>query len=85
MLGSNGCGQKRIQDMNPYTGIFYEEWNKSTPQIHIRKFEEETSALLGVIFDIHRDCTNPENPMNIRNDFQQGTLSQAVCSSNFLM
>ena len=25
------------------TGDFFEEWNKTTPQIHIRKFEEPTA------------------------------------------
>ena len=27
-----------------YTDDFFEEWNKITPQIHIRKFEEQTAG-----------------------------------------
>ena len=30
-------------------------------------------ALLGVIYDIHRVRTNPEDPMDLRNYPQQGT------------
>ena len=26
-----------------YTGDFFEEWNEITPEIHIRKFEEQTA------------------------------------------
>ena len=44
-----------------------------------------TGAFLRVIFDIHKIHTNPEDPMDIRNDPQKGILPQAVCSSNFLM
>ena len=32
-------------------------------------------ALLGVIFDIHRVHTNPEDPMDVRNDLQQDMSS----------
>ena len=42
-------------------------------------------ALLGVISDIHRVHTNPEDPMDVRNDHQQYTNPQAVSSSNFLV
>ena len=42
-------------------------------------------VLLGVISDIHRVRTNLENLLDVRNDPQQGTGPQAICSSNFLM
>ena len=63
---------------------FFEEWNKITPQIHIRKFER-SGALLGVISDIHRVRTKTDNTVDVRNNPQQDTHSQVVCSSNFLM
>ena len=43
------------------TGEFIEEWNKITPQNHIRNFEEQMAwerVVLGVISDIHRVRTN---------------------------
>ena len=55
-------------------------------QIHIRKFEElMMGVLLRVISDIHRIRINPEDPMDVRNDPQQDTCSQAVTSSNWRM
>ena len=42
-------------------------------------------ALLGFIFDINGVHINPENPVNVRNDSQQGNRPQAICSANFLM
>ena len=39
----------------------------------------------GLISDIHRVRTNPENPVDVRNELQQGTRPQAICSLNFLM
>ena len=44
-----------------------------------------TGALLWVISDIHRVCTNTEDPMDVKNNSQPSTCSQAVCSSNFQM
>ena len=35
----------------------------------------KTGALLGVISDIHRVRTNPEDPMDVGKDWQQGTCS----------
>ena len=43
------------------------------------------SALLGFISDFQRVCTSPKNPVDVRNEPQQGTCSQAIYSSNFLM
>ena len=60
---------------------FFEEWNEITTRTN----GVRTGALLGVISDIHRVCTNPEDFMDVRNDPQQGTSLQAVCSSNFLI
>ena len=31
------------EQITSYTGDFFEEWNEITPQIHIRKFEEQTA------------------------------------------
>ena len=61
------------------------EWNKITPQTHIRTNGLKMSAILGVISDIHMVHTNLEDPVDVRNDPQQGTHPQAIRSSNFLM
>ena len=66
------------------TGDFFKEWNEITPQIHIRKFEEQT-AWGQVISDIHRVFWVSVDPVDVRNYSQQGTRPQAICSSNFLM
>ena len=42
-------------------------------------------VFLGVIYDIHRVCINPEDPMDVRNDLQQDIRPQAISSANFLM
>ena len=39
----------------------------------------------GVISDIHRVLWVSVDPVDVRNDSQQGTCPQAVCNSNFLM
>ena len=44
-----------------------------------------TSALMGVISDIHRVRINLNDPGNVRNEPQQGTHRQAITSSNFQM
>ena len=44
-----------------------------------------TGALLEVISLIHRIRRSQEDPMDVRNDSKQGTCSQAVWSSKFLM
>ena len=71
------------------TGNFFEEWNKITPQIHIRKFltinNLRTDVLLGVISDIHRVWIKPKDPMNVKNEPQHDTRPQGVSSLNFLM
>ena len=54
-----------------FKGDCVDELNKITLQIHIRKFEEQT--------------TNPEDPMDVRNDPQQGNPPQVVCSLDLLM
>ena len=54
-------------------------------QIHIRKFEElMADVLLEVISDIHSVFWINADPVDVRNDFQQDTRSQAFISSNFL-
>ena len=40
---------------------------------------------VAVISGIHGVRINQEEAMDVRNDPQQGTRPQAVCSSNFLM
>ena len=37
------CIHQIASDGPAATGDFFEEWNKTTPQIHIRKFEEQTA------------------------------------------
>jgi hypothetical protein len=44
-----------------------------------------TSALLGVISDIHRVHTNLENLLDVTNEPQQDNGLQAIWSSNFWM
>ena len=46
------------------TGDFFEEWNKITHQIHIKKFEELTAdyVLLSVISEIHKVCLCTRGP-----------------------
>ena len=44
-----------------------------------------TGALMRFLSDIHKVCTNPENSVNVWDEPQQGTCSQAICFSNFLM
>ena len=39
----------------------------------------------GVIFDIHRVLWVNVDPVDVRNDYQQGTRPHAIISSNFLM
>ena len=68
------------------TGHFFEGWNEITPQSHIRKFEEQVAwkwmpwweTFLSVLWV-------SVSPVDVKNDSQQGTLPQAICSSNFLM
>ena len=44
-----------------------------------------TGVLLGVISNMHRVHINLEDPMDVRNDLQQGNCFQAVCFSHFFM
>ena len=40
---------------------------------------------MGVNSEIRRVRTNPEDPMDVINDTQQGTCTQVACFSNFGM
>ena len=42
-------------------------------------------VLMGANSDIHRVLWVNAKPVDVKNDSQQGTHPQAICSSNFLM
>ena len=68
------------------TDDFFEEWNEFIPQTHIRKFEGKTTW--GWVLRWGSFLTyigSSMDPVDVRNDSQQGTRSQAVCYSNFLI
>jgi hypothetical protein len=54
---------------------FLKNGTKSLPKLtseNLKNRKNRTGALLGVISGIHRVHTNPKNPMDVRNDTQQG-------------
>ena len=72
-----------LTDIFVYRSGFLKRDRNHSPKSHQTTFI--TWLEDGLISDIHSVQTIPELPMDVRNEHQQGTCPQAICSSNFLM
>ena len=71
-----------------YRSGFLKRDLKPSPNSHQKIWRTiclRTVALLGFISDIHRVLWVSANPVDVRNEPQQGTCPQAISSSNFQM